>query len=186
MAPNDSADEALLALFRHNGITFDSAEDAWQRSEPLFPLLGWLAARFPEEEAFEICLEWLRLCAMEVPGAGEVPDLFAQARGGGPRQGHISASALGDQVNRNILDKKPAVAAFADCAAQLCEVWAAVTTGEVDEETDPWRRAQTASQAMVSSWLMARDLDDENREERARARSGLVRLLRTARGPLAG
>ncbi|NTX55528.1 hypothetical protein [Myxococcus sp. CA039A] len=172
----------LLALFQANDLHFDSAEDAWARAEHLSPLLGWVVAHFPDERAFQTCAAWLSLCAEHIQDAKPAAERFAQARSGAhPRQAHIVASKLGDVRNASILARKPAAAAFADAASHLAEVWAAVTTGEVDEETDPWARARGASQAMVTAWVEHQGLGSKDNPGRQKALGELLDLLRQAR-----
>ena len=171
----------MLAMFHEAGIHFESADDAWRRAEHLYPLLGWLTASFPEERAFQTCVEWLRLCASHIEGGEMVPTLFAQARSNAPRQAHGVARGLVDLRDERILAGKPAAAAFADAANHLCEVWAAVTTKEEDAETEPWARAKAATTAMVTAWLYQQDLDEQDKAARTLARLELTRLLRTAR-----
>ncbi|MFY2562825.1 hypothetical protein ACN469_34850 [Corallococcus terminator] len=172
----------MLALFQANEIHFDSAEDAWARAEHLSPLLGWLTAQFPDEGAFQTCAEWLRQCAERIPDAKPAAKRFAQARSGEhPRQAHLVASQLGDLRNASVLARKPVAAAFADAASHLAEVWAAVTTGEVDEETEPFSRARQASQAMVAAWLGHQGLDSKDSPSRRKAQGELLDLLRQAR-----
>lgn len=172
----------MLALFQANGLHFDSAEDAWARAEHLSPLLGWLVARFPDERAFQACAEWLRLCAERIPDAKPAAERFAQALSGThPRRAHLAASALGDLRNAATLGSKPAAAAFADAASHLAEVWAAVTTGEVDGETEPWSRAREATRALVTAWLTHQGVDSEDKPSRRKAQGELVDLLRQAR-----
>ncbi|WNG40285.1 hypothetical protein F0U61_46345 [Archangium violaceum] len=178
---NESPSARLLAMFHEAGIHFESAEDAWRRAEHLSPLLGWLTASFPEERAFQTCVEWLRLCSSRVEGSEAVPTLFARARSDSPRQAHVVAGGLVDLRNELILARKPAAAAFADAANHLCEVWAAVATGEQDAETEPWARAKAAAVAMVTAWLKQQGLDEKEREARTQARIELTRILRTAR-----
>nr|QKW93795.1 hypothetical protein [Vitiosangium cumulatum] len=177
----DAPSTRMLALFQGAGIHFESAEDAWRRAEHLYPLLGWLTSSFPDERAFLTCAEWLRRCAERIEDARPAAELFAQARSGAPRQAHVVAGRLVDLRNEWILAKKPAAAAFADAANHLCEVWAAVTTGEVDAETEPWARAKAAAVAMVTAWLYQQGLEEDDKAERERARVDLTRLLRTAR-----
>ncbi|PTL77055.1 hypothetical protein [Vitiosangium sp. GDMCC 1.1324] len=178
----DAPSTRMLALFQGAGIQFESAEDAWRRAEHLYPLLGWLTARFPDERAFGTCAEWLRLCASRIEDAAPAAELFAQARSGAhPRQAHIVAGKLGDLRNEWILARKPAAAAFADAASHLCEVWAAVTTGEMDAETEPWARGKAAAGAMVTAWLYQQGLKEDDKAEREKARIALTGLLRTAR-----
>lgn|GEM_PF-2846508 len=172
----------MLALFQANDIHFDSAEDAWARAEHLYPLLGWLVAHFPDERAFRSCAEWLRLCTGRIQDARPSAERFAQALSGEhPRRAHLVASALGDLRNAAVLDKKPAAAAFADAASHLAEAWAAVTTGEVDDASEPWSRAQEAAQAMVTAWLGYQGLDSKDGPSRRKAQEELLDLLRQAR-----
>jgi hypothetical protein len=168
-------------MFHEAGIHFESADDAWQRAEHLYPLLGWLTASFPDEKAFRTCAEWLRVCASRIDGSEPAAALFAQARTGSPRQAHISAGGLVDLRNECILARKPAAAAFADAANHLCEVWAAVTTHEADAETEPWGRAKAAAAAVVTAWLYQQGLEEQDKEARRLARLELTRLLRAAR-----
>lgn len=178
---SQSPDVFLLDMFREAGLACGSVDEAWQRSEYLYPLLGWLTARFPEPTAFQVCAEWLRQAATRIDGAAAAADLFARARGEAPRQGHVIAGALGDLRNQSILEQKPAVAAFADAASHLCEVWAAVTTNEADAETNSWARAKAASAAMVMALLEQRGQDARDPAAKAQARVELTELLRTAR-----
>ena len=141
----ESPDAFLLSMFQKAGNPVESVEAAWQRSEYLYPLLGWLTANFPEPAAFQTCAEWLRLCAAHIEGSVPAANVFSQARSEAPRQGHIAAGQLVDLRNQAILERKPAVAAFSDAANHLCEVWAAVTTQEADAETEPWARAKAAA-----------------------------------------
>jgi hypothetical protein len=177
----ESPSARLLAMFHEAGIHFESADDAWQRAEHLYPLLGWLTASFPDERAFRSCAEWLRLCASRIDGSEPAAALFAQARLDSPRQAHIVAGGLVDLLNERVLARQPAAAAFADAANNLCEVWAAVTTDEMDAETEPWARAKAAAAAMVTAWLYQQGLEEQDKEARALARVELTRLLRTAR-----
>ncbi|WP_434348633.1 hypothetical protein ACN6A1_15160 [Myxococcus virescens] len=181
---SESPDAFLLGMFQKSGLACGSVDEAWQRSEYLYPLLGWLTARFPEPTAFQICAEWLRLAATRVEGATAAADLFAQARGEAYRQGHVIAGALGDLRNASILEQKPAVAAFADAASHLCEVWAAVTTNEADAETNPWVRAKAAAGAMVTALVEQRGQDEKDPAAKAQARVELTELLRTARAAI--
>ncbi|NVI96641.1 hypothetical protein HV824_00685 [Myxococcus sp. AM009] len=181
---SESPDVFLLGMFQKSGLAFGSVDEAWQRSEHLYPLLGWLTARFPEPTAFQVCTEWLRQAATRVEGSAAAADLFAQARGEAPRQGHVIAGRLGDLRNASILERKPAVAAFADAASHLCEVWAAVTTNEGDTETNPWARAKAAAGAMVTALLEQRGEAAEDPAAKARARVELTELLRTARAAI--
>ncbi|QDF05818.1 hypothetical protein [Myxococcus xanthus] len=180
----ESPDPFLLSMFQQSGLACGSVDEVWQRSEYLYPLLGWLTAQFPEPTAFQVCAEWLRQAATRVEGSAAAADLFAQARGEAPRQGHVIAGALGDLRNASILERKPAVAAFADAASHLCEVWAAVTTNEVDAETNPWARAKAAAGAMVTALLEQRGQDEKDPAAKAQARVELTELLRTARAAI--
>ncbi|MBL0694037.1 hypothetical protein [Comamonas sp. JC664] len=181
----EAPDAFLLSLFQKSGISLDSVEEAWERSEHLYPLLGWLTASFPAPSAFDVCAEWLRRCSERIDGAAPAAALFARARDEGPRQAHVVAGALGDARNQAILDGKPAVAAFADAASDLCEVWAAVTTNELDGETEAWARARSASTAMVTALLSQRGQDAKNAQLKAAARVELTGLLRLARAAVA-
>ncbi|WP_044889218.1 hypothetical protein [Myxococcus hansupus] len=178
----EAPDAFLLSIFQKSGISLGSVAEAWERSEHLYPLLGWLTASFPAPSAFDICAEWLRRCAERIDGGAPVAALFARARDEGPRQAHVVAGALGDVRNQSILDGKPAVAAFADGASDLCEVWAAVTTNEADAETEAWARAKSASAAMVTALLAQRGQDAQ---AKAAARVELTGLLRLARATVA-
>ncbi|MFP2957276.1 hypothetical protein ACLEPN_05445 [Myxococcus sp. 1LA] len=180
----ESPDAFLLGLFQKSGLPHGSVEEVWQRSEHLYPLLGWLTAHFPEPTAFQVCAEWLRQVATRIDGAGAAADLFAQAVGEAPRQAHVVAGKLGDLRNASILEQKPAVAAFADAASHLCEVWAAVTTNEVDEETHPWARAKAAASAMGTALLAQRGQEAQDTIAKAQARVELTELLRAARATL--
>lgn len=177
----ESPSARLLAMFHEAGIHFESADDAWQRAEHLFPLLGWLTASFPDEWAFRTCAEWLRRCASRIDGSEPAAELFAQARSDAPRQAHVVAGRLVDLRNEHVLARRPAAAAFADAANHLCEVWAAVTTDETDAETEPWARAKAAAAAMVTAWLYQQGLEEQDKEARTLARVELIRLLRSAR-----
>ncbi|WP_246357206.1 hypothetical protein [Pyxidicoccus fallax] len=168
-------------MFHEAGFPFESVDAAWRGSEHLYPLLGSLTASFPDARAFQTCAEWLRLCAAHIEGSEPAAALFARACSEVPRQSHIVASGLGDLRNECILARRPAAAAFADSASHLCEAWAAVSTGEVDDETEPWARAKAAAKAMVTAWLYQQGLEEEDKEARTRARVELTRLLRTAR-----
>ena len=179
---NEAPDVFLLSLFEKSGISVGSVEEAWERSEYLYPLLGWLTASFPAPSAFDICAEWWRQCAERIDGGAPVAALFARARDEGSRQAHVVAGALGDLRNQAILDGKPAVAAFADAASDVCEVWAAVTTHEEDAETEAWARAKSASAAMVTALLSQREQDAQFK---AAARVELTGLLRLARATVA-
>ncbi|WP_338868942.1 hypothetical protein [Myxococcus stipitatus] len=172
----------MLDIFQANHIHFGSAEEAWARAEHLFPLLGWVVAHFPNPQAFQVCAEWLRLCAARIEDARPAAELFAQARSSvHPRQAHIVAGQLGDLRNQWILEKKPAAAAFADSASDLAETWAAITTGESDGETGAWARAKAATRAMVTAWVEHQGLDSEDSSLRRPAQVALVGLLRQSR-----
>ncbi|MFP2923950.1 hypothetical protein ACLESO_01785 [Pyxidicoccus sp. 3LG] len=178
----ESPSEFMLSMFHQAGIHFESVEEAWQRAEHLYPLLGWLTARFPDASAFQTCAEWLKLCASHIEGSEPAAALFAQARSdASPRQAHIVAGRLGDIRNERILARQPAAAAFADAASDLCEVWAAVTTQEEDAETNPWARAKAAAEAMVTARLYQQGLSEQDKEAKKAARLELTGLLRSAR-----
>lgn len=181
----DSPSTRLLSLFQQAGIPFESVEEAWQRAEHLWPLLGWLTARFPDASAFQTCAAWLRLCASHLDDNGSAA-LFAQARSDAPRQAHVVAGKLVDVRNASVLARRPASAAFADAANHLCEVWAAVTTQETDAETEPWARAKAAATAMVTAWIYQHDLDEQDKAARKRASAELIQLLREARTEAGG
>jgi hypothetical protein len=178
----ESPSAFMLSMFHEAGIPFESVEDAWQRAEHLYPLLGWLTASFPDVRAFQTCAEWLRLCAARIDGSEPAAALFARARSdASPRQAHIVAGGLGDLRNERILAGQPAAAAFADAASHLCEVWAAVTTREEDADTHPWARAKAATEAMVTARLYQQGLSEQDKAAKTAARIELTGLLRSAR-----
>ncbi|MCP3098035.1 hypothetical protein LZ198_03990 [Myxococcus sp. K15C18031901] len=179
----DSVDAALLALFQRSDLPYDTVEDAWRRSAFLAPLVGWVAARFPEERAFRVCADWLARLAERIPEAKPAADLFAQAAdtSQGPHQANVVAGRLGDLRNASILARRPAAAAFADGASDLAEVWAAATKGPADDESDPWARARAASHALVTAWVLHAGQDPEDKALRAAATKELLALLRECR-----
>ncbi|MCE9669750.1 hypothetical protein LY474_18290 [Myxococcus stipitatus] len=180
---SDTVDAALLACYQRSGIQYDTVEEAWRQSQHLSPLVGWVLARFPDERAFRVCADWLARCAERIPEAKPAADLFAQAtaREKGPHQANVVAGRLGDLRNGAIMAGKPAVAAFADGASDLAEVWAAATTGQVDAEVDPWARGRTASKALVTAWAGHAGLDSDDKAARAQATKALLDLLRECR-----
>lgn len=160
----------MLAL---TGLECTDVSEAWARATRLTPMLYWLLCEAPDEHALA---PLVALVAAMGPHCGDEFDVVSSilTRVSDPSQRFVTCHRLVLQWNAALRDGKPALAALADAAQSLAEVW----TRPDDEDTEPLQRAQDTASALVSAWLLRRGGDDSDRLERDAAQEELAALLR--------
>lgn len=174
------ADRRFLELLARTGLEVSDLDAAWARSTRLTPMLFWLLSAAPDARALT---PLLALVAALGPHCGDEFEVVASTLGRvrDETQRYVTCHALVLQWDRAVIDGRPSLAALADAAQSIAEVW----TRPDDADTEPLQRAQDTASALVSAWLLRKGGDDSDKLERDAAQGELATLLRRAPRPFA-